>query len=104
MEGSVLSGSLSSLWVALVGLFACLNLVLAPCFLFSPFLGCFLSIKFGRVSSFCRLCLLYDLHEHAACYCIYVLYAHAFMTNMDGYHIVSITLINLGLFLCLPRR
>jgi hypothetical protein len=25
--------------------------VLAPCFLFSPFLGCFLSIKFGRVSS-----------------------------------------------------
>jgi hypothetical protein len=26
-------------------------LVLAPCFFFSPFLGCFLFMKFGRVSS-----------------------------------------------------
>jgi hypothetical protein len=24
---------------------------LAPCFIFSPFLGCFLSMKFGKVSS-----------------------------------------------------
>ncbi len=78
--------------------------VLAHCFHFSPFLGCFLSIKFGRVLSFCRLYLLYDLHEHAAFYCIYVLYAHALMTYMDGYHIVSITLINMELYLCLPCR
>jgi UPF0716 family protein affecting phage T7 exclusion len=26
--------------------------ILAPCFFFSPFLGCFLFIKVGRVSSF----------------------------------------------------
>ncbi len=38
------------------------TLVLAPCFFFSPFLGCFLLIKFGRVSSvgfnfFCKYVL-----------------------------------------------
>ncbi len=35
----------------LLGCLLAWTLVLAPCFLFSPFLGCFLSIKFGRVSS-----------------------------------------------------
>jgi hypothetical protein len=28
------------------------TLVLAPCFFFSSFLGCFLFMKFGKVSSF----------------------------------------------------
>ncbi len=53
LKGSVLSGSFSSLWPTSFGLFACLvlgpwSLVLAPCFFFSPFLGCFLFMKFGR--------------------------------------------------------
>jgi hypothetical protein len=60
---SVLSGSLTSLWPASFGLYACLDF--GPCakFLFlslawvlsldffSPFLGCFLFIMFDRVSS-----------------------------------------------------
>ncbi len=49
MKGSVLSGSLSSLSAASFGLFACLDF--GPWPFFSPFLGCFLFIKFGRVSS-----------------------------------------------------
>ncbi len=35
----------------LLGCLLAWTLVLAPCFLFSPFIGCFLSTKFGRVSS-----------------------------------------------------
>jgi hypothetical protein len=35
----------------LLGYLFAWTLVLAPCFFFSPFLGCFLFIKFGRVSS-----------------------------------------------------
>jgi cellulose synthase/poly-beta-1,6-N-acetylglucosamine synthase-like glycosyltransferase len=52
LEGLVLSDSVSSLWLVSFGLFACLDFVLCLLFLFlSPFLGCFLFIKFGRVSS-----------------------------------------------------
>jgi hypothetical protein len=84
-DSVVLSGSLSSLWPASFGLFACLDFglkksevvravnsitfymlhfrfydvrpfTLVPCFFFSPFLWCFLFIKFGRVSSSSTLC------------------------------------------------
>jgi hypothetical protein len=60
---SVLSGSLTSLWPASFGLHACLDFGPCPKFLFlslawvlsfyffSPFFGCFLFIKFDRVSS-----------------------------------------------------
>jgi hypothetical protein len=50
---SVLSDSFTSLWPASFELFACLDwtLVLAPWSFFSPFLGWFLFIKFGRTSS-----------------------------------------------------
>jgi hypothetical protein len=34
-----------------LGCFLAWTLVLALCFFFSPFLGCFLLVKFGRVSS-----------------------------------------------------
>jgi hypothetical protein len=50
VEVSVVCGSLTSLWPASFGLFACLDF--GPChFFFSLLLGCFLFIKFGRVSS-----------------------------------------------------
>jgi hypothetical protein len=49
VEASFLSGSLFSLRPTFVGLFACLDFSPCPLFPFSPFLGCFLSIKFGRV-------------------------------------------------------
>jgi hypothetical protein len=49
--GFVLSDSLSSLWLASFGLLACLDFGLGPLFLFSlSFFGCFLFIKFVRVS------------------------------------------------------
>jgi hypothetical protein len=60
---SVLSGSLTSLWLASFGLYACMDLGPCPFFIFlslawmlslyffSPCLGCFLFIKFDRVSS-----------------------------------------------------
>jgi len=51
VEVSVLSGSLTYLWLPLLGCLLAWTLVLAPCFYFSPFLGCFLFIKFGRASS-----------------------------------------------------
>ncbi len=63
LKVSVLSGSLTSLWPASFGLYACLDF--GPCvnflflslawvlsfYFFSPFFGCFLFIKFDRVSS-----------------------------------------------------
>jgi hypothetical protein len=52
VEGSVLNASLSSLWLAFVGLFDSLDSILFPCFLSSSFLGCFLFMKFGKVSLF----------------------------------------------------
>jgi hypothetical protein len=51
VEGSVLSSSLSSLWPTFAGLFACLDFGPCPLFPFLSLQGCFLSIKFGRVSS-----------------------------------------------------
>jgi hypothetical protein len=49
----ILSASLSSVWAISFGRFACLPglFVLALCFFFSPFLGCFLLMEFGRASS-----------------------------------------------------
>jgi hypothetical protein len=67
LKVSVLSGSLTSLWPASFGLYACLDFGPCPKFLFlslawvlsfyffSPFLGCFLFIKVDRVSSFDRV-------------------------------------------------
>jgi len=63
LKVSVLSGSLTSLWPASFGLYACLDFGPCSTFLFlslawmlsfyfvSPFFGCFLFIKFDRVSS-----------------------------------------------------
>jgi len=50
-SGSIFSGSLSSLWPAFVGLFACLIFGPCPLFFFFPFFRCVLFIKFGKVSS-----------------------------------------------------
>ncbi len=49
MEVSVLSGSITFLWPASFGLLACLDFGPGPFFFFSsPFLGCFLFIKFWQ--------------------------------------------------------
>jgi hypothetical protein len=51
-EVSALSGSITSVWHTSFGLFACPDFgpLQFVCFFFSPFLGCFLFMKFGRVS------------------------------------------------------
>jgi hypothetical protein len=50
--GMYLVVTIISIWHASFGLFACLDFVLCPFVsFFSPFLGCFHFMKFGRVSS-----------------------------------------------------
>jgi len=73
VELLICSGSIFSLWATSFGLFACLawTLVVAPCFFFSPFLGCFLLIKFGTVEHpkhTCNMCI----ESVCVCVCVYV--------------------------------
>ncbi len=49
---------LSPCGLLLLGFLLAWTLVLAPCFFFSPFLGCFLFIKFDRVFQ------LFKVYEH----------------------------------------
>ncbi len=58
----VLSDSITSLWLASFGLLACLDFGPCPCFFFSLFLGCFLLIKFGNVSSLCSMTKAIDYY------------------------------------------
>lgn len=49
---------LSPCGLLLLGFLLAWTLVLAPCFFFSPFLGCFLFVKFDRVFQ------LFKVYEH----------------------------------------
>ncbi len=54
----MLSGSHPPCGLLLLGYLLAWTLVLAPCFFLSPFLGCFLFIKFDRVFQ------LFKVYEH----------------------------------------